>query len=86
MHATRDSTLLGYAGEEFLIEDSLVNLEKEFGDYFLRVHRNALVATRSITGVEKNPSGSWQINLGGTETKLDVSRRHTAADLDIPAR
>lgn len=65
--------------EEFLIEDSLVNLEKEFGDRFLRVHRNALVATPFITGVEKSSSGSWQVNLEGTENKLDVSRRHTAA-------
>ena len=67
------------ADDEFLIEDSLVNLEKEFGEQFLRIHRNALVATKFITGVEKSPAGSWQVNLEGTDNKLDVSRRHTAA-------
>lgn len=67
------------AEKELLIEDSLVNLEKEFGDRFLRIHRNALVATESINGVEKNPSGSWQITLDNTDNKLDVSRRHTAS-------
>ncbi|MEJ2563795.1 MAG: LytTR family DNA-binding domain-containing protein [Anaerolineales bacterium] len=67
------------ADEEFLIEDSLVNLEKEFGDRFLRIHRNALVATDRILGVEKNPTGSWQVNLRDTDRKLDVSRRHTAS-------
>jgi len=61
-----------------LIEDSLVNLEKEFGDRFLRIHRNALVATGSIKGIEKNPAGTWQISLKNYDKKLDVSRRHTA--------
>ena len=65
--------------EEHLIEDSLVNLEKEFGERFLRIHRNALVATPFIKGIEKSPAGTWQINLKGVEKKLDVSRRHTAS-------
>jgi two-component system, LytTR family, response regulator AlgR len=67
------------AAEEHLIEDSLVNLEKEFGERFLRVHRNALVATQFIKGIEKSTIGTWQVNLRGVEKKLDVSRRHTAA-------
>jgi two-component system response regulator AlgR len=66
------------SAEEHLIEDSLVNLEKEFGDRFLRIHRNALVSTGSIKGIEKNPAGTWQISLKGYDKKLDVSRRHTA--------
>lgn len=65
--------------EEHLIEDSLVNLEKEFGERFLRIHRNALVATAYIKGVEKTPSGTWQVLLNGLDKRLDVSRRHTAA-------
>jgi len=64
--------------EEHLIEDSLVNLEKEFGDRFLRIHRNALVATGYIKGIEKSPAGTWQISLKNLDKKLDVSRRHTA--------
>jgi len=64
--------------EEHLIEDSLVNLEKEFGERFLRIHRNALVSTGAIKGIEKNPAGTWQISLKGYDKKLDVSRRHTA--------
>ncbi len=65
--------------EEHLIEDSLVNLEKEFGDRFLRIHRNALVAVSYIRGIEKSPAGTWQVALKGMDRKLDVSRRHTAA-------
>jgi len=67
------------SGEEHLIEDSLVNLEKEFGDRFLRIHRNALVATQSIKGIEKSPAGTWQVSFKDLDSKLDVSRRHTAA-------
>jgi two-component system, LytTR family, response regulator AlgR len=67
-------------GEEHLIEDSLVNLEKEFGEkVFLRIHRNALVATDYIKGIEKSTTGNWQVALKGLEKKLDVSRRHAAA-------
>lgn len=65
--------------EEHLIEDSLVNLEKEFGDRFLRIHRNALIATPFIKGIEKSPGGTWQVSLKGSDKKLNVSRRHTAA-------
>lgn len=66
--------------EEHLIEDSLVNLEKEFGEkMFLRIHRNALVATGFIKGIEKSSSGTWQVSLKGLDKKLDVSRRHAAS-------
>ncbi len=66
--------------EEHLIEDSLINLEKEFGEkMFLRIHRNALVATDYIKGIEKSTAGNWQVALKGLEKKLDVSRRHAAA-------
>ena len=68
------------ATEEHLIEDSLVNLEKEFGEkMFLRIHRNALVATGFIKGIEKSPVGTWQVTLTGLDKKLDVSRRHAAS-------
>lgn len=66
------------ATEQHLMEESLVNLEEEFGERFLRIHRNALVATAYIRGIEKQPSGRWQILLRGVDEKLEVSRRHTA--------
>lgn len=67
------------SSEEHLIEDSLVNLETEFAERFLRIHRNALVATPYIKGIEKSPSGSWQVSMKNLDKKLDVSRRHTAS-------
>ena len=66
--------------DEHLIEDSLVNLEKEFGERFLRIHRNALVAREYIKGIEKSTSGTWQVSIKDVEDrKLDVSRRHAAS-------
>lgn len=63
--------------EQHLIEDSLVSLEEEFSERFLRIHRNALVAVDYIRGIEKQPSGRWRVLLREIEDKLDVSRRHT---------
>ncbi len=67
------------AAEQHLIEDSLVSLEEEFKDRFLRIHRNALVAVDHIRGIEKQPSGRWRVLLRDVDDKLDVSRRHTPA-------
>lgn len=67
------------ATEQHLTEDALISLEEEFGERFLRIHRNALVATAYIRGIEKQPSGRWRVILNGIDDKLDVSRRHTPA-------
>ena len=41
------------AEKEYLLEESLSNLEQEFGSIFIRLHRNCLVAQAYITGYEK---------------------------------
>lgn len=41
------------AEREYLIEESLTHLEQEFGDIFIRLHRNCLVANQYILGYEK---------------------------------
>ena len=61
--------------DEFLIEDSLVNLEKEFGDQFLRIHRNALVTQECIRGLDSVPGGRVRLVLEGTDIRPEVSRR-----------
>jgi two-component system response regulator AlgR len=62
-----------------LIEDSLVKLEEEFVDSFLRVHRNALVSADRISGLKKLADNTFAVSLKGTEETLDISRRHLAA-------
>lgn len=63
---------------EVLIEDTLKELETEFGERFLRVHRNCLVSMEHIQALEKNSSGQPCIRLRGVDETLDVSRRHVA--------
>jgi len=61
---------------ELLLEDSLKSLEERFGDRFLRIHRNALVAERHLVGLEKDPEGRAFVRMKGTDDLLEVSRRH----------
>ena len=68
---------------EYLIEESLTSLEEEFGDRFVRIHRNALVARPSIAGFERvTPTNEeeagdpyWQVVLRDIAERLPVSRR-----------
>ena len=64
---------------EHLVEESLQQLEQEFGGMFVRIHRNCLVARRLIRGVEQGAETEgeigWSVILEGCEEKLPVSRR-----------
>lgn len=62
-----------------LLPESLKELEKEFGDRFLRVHRNALVAVQYIVRLRRDEDGSWRAVLDGVSEAPLVSRRHLAA-------
>jgi len=63
---------------EFLVEESLTRLEEEFGEAFVRVHRNCLVARTAVAGFERNAEESesgWAVVIKGTGEKLPLSRR-----------
>ncbi|HDP88866.1 MAG TPA: response regulator transcription factor [Thioalkalivibrio sp.] len=63
---------------EVIIEEPLKSLEEEFGERFLRVHRNALVQRRFAGGMEKSPEGRFMIAMKGIDDRLEISRRHVA--------
>jgi two-component system response regulator AlgR len=65
-----------YPGGSVLIEDSLVSLEQEFGERFIRIHRNCLVAASAIAGLEKRGDGESVLTLRGSDVALEVSRRN----------
>lgn len=65
-----------WPGGEILLDESLVSLETEFKNYFIRVHRNALVAINHISGLSKNNEGQPCIELSDMPIELAVSRRH----------
>jgi two-component system, LytTR family, response regulator AlgR len=64
---------------EYLIEDSLSQIEKEFAETFVRIHRNCLVSRALIRGVERgsenDADAGWSVILDGCSEKLPVSRR-----------
>ena len=68
------------AEREYLLEESLTHLEQEFGDTFIRLHRNCLVAQAYILGYEKRSNDEhgekqWVALLKHVPETIVVSRR-----------
>ena len=61
---------------QVLIEDALKALEEEFGDRFVRIHRNCLVARERITGLARAADGRIFAQITGSADQLEVSRRN----------
>lgn len=68
---------------EYLLDESLVQLEQEFEGHFLRLHRNTLVAYAAVAGVERvgedDGEAHREIVLKGHVERLPVSRRQWPA-------
>jgi len=62
-----------------VIDDSLTELESNFGHWFLRVHRNALVSRKHLRGLERTQEGHTHVLLSGTDCRPEVSRRLVSA-------
>lgn len=71
------------AQRDFLLDESLVQLEQEFAGRFVRVHRNCLVARAAIAGVERtgeqDGEARWDVLLAGLPERLPISRRQWPA-------
>jgi two-component system, LytTR family, response regulator AlgR len=67
-----------HKGGENLIDESLKSLAEEFSADFVRIHRNALVAERQISAVERMEDGQYVVRIRDCGTVLQVSRRHAA--------
>jgi two-component system response regulator AlgR len=66
------------AAREYLIEEALTKLEEEFGERFVRAHRNCLVARAAVRGFERtmeDGEAHWEVLLKGVEERIAVSRR-----------
>ena len=70
---------LRHEGGEVLLDEPLKALEDEFGDRFVRIHRNSLVARERIERLQRTSLGHFQLFLKGMNGEaLTVSRRHVA--------
>lgn len=65
-----------HSGGQVLIDETLKDLETEFGDLFIRIHRNALMAVSHLDGIEFIGTGQYQVRCRGIDERLAVSRRH----------
>jgi two-component system response regulator AlgR len=78
-HAEHKYVSVRHGEGEVLIEEPLKDLEDEFGQRFLRIHRNALVALEKVSGLGKSHDGRIQIVFKDIDERLEISRRHLAA-------
>jgi len=68
-----------HSGGEHLLDETLKELEEEFGERFLRSHRSALVAVNQIQAMKRNAQGLYELQLTDTDERIPVSRRHARA-------
>ncbi|PCI47052.1 MAG: DNA-binding response regulator [Moraxellaceae bacterium] len=63
---------------EILIDETLKELEEEFSNRFVRIHRNSLVALDYLDGMEIISPGHYKVKIKEVEDGLVVSRRHVS--------
>lgn len=71
-------TTVRTAAREYLIEESLVSLEEELQDDFVRLHRNCLANRHHIRGYEKTEQDGewhWAVLFNDIAETVAVSRR-----------
>lgn len=75
-------------GRDYLLDESLAELEARYGQRFLRVHRNALVSVPHIRSLERgldvvradaDSGDSWVVRVADLAEAVPVSRRQLAA-------
>lgn len=84
LHAEQKYVAARTRSHTYLLDESLVSLEQEFPERFVRVHRNSLVARDAIEGFvvreggKGSDPGGWVVLLKGLDETLPVSRRQYA--------
>lgn len=65
------------AQRHYLMEGSLSDFETRFAQHFVRVHRNALVAKKSVLALERRSDAlrGWVVRLASLSETLPISRR-----------
>lgn len=61
-----------------LIDETLKELEDEFSQQFIRIHRNSLVSIKDITGLDRNKEGHYNLRITGIDERPIVSRRYVS--------
>lgn len=75
LQAEEKYVVVHHARGEDLVEESLKSLEDEFGDRFVRIHRNCLVARHELVELRRDLDGHVHAVLRHGDRPLEVSRR-----------
>ncbi len=75
LQAEEKYVVVHHAHGEDLIEEPLKALEVEFGELFLRIHRNCLVARDELIELRRGLDGQTRAKLRHVSDLLEVSRR-----------
>lgn len=63
-------------GGEIVVDYTLKELEKEFGNQFVRTHRQSLVSRNDLCRLFRDGGGQASVTINGIEQSFAVSRRH----------
>ncbi|MFT6028667.1 MAG: two-component system response regulator AlgR [Oleiphilaceae bacterium] len=61
-----------------LSDQTLKDLEQQFQDLLIRVHRNTLINKRFISSLVKKQGGHYEVHIKNCSQKVSVSRRHVS--------
>ena len=75
LQAEEKYVVVHHARGKDLVEESLKALEEEFGERFVRIHRNCLVARHELMELRRDGEGHVRAVLRHGEHPLEVSRR-----------
>ena len=76
LHSEDKYTTVVHKDGRLVIDQSLLDLENEYADRLVRVHRSTLVAKNYIRGLEKSSNGRHFVLLEACEDRPQVSRRN----------
>ena len=71
-------TIVVHQGGRLIINQTLLELESQYADLLLRIHRSTLVVKDRVRGLEKGARGTHKVLLEGTDERPLVSRRSLA--------
>ena len=69
-------TLVHAVTAQAIMDDPLKSIEAEFGDRFVRIHRNALASRYHLKSLFTDRAGVARVGIEGIDLKPEVSRRN----------
>ncbi len=75
LHADDKYTIVHHRGGEHILDQTLKDLEQNYPNQFIRIHRNCLVKQEQLKGLQRDVEGHVFAILNELNKPLEVSRR-----------